>query len=40
MNDAKNLGHDDQSKFISTSIQSLHQVTVIFFKTVGLKHHT
>lgn len=36
MYDAKNLAHDDQNKFVSTSIQSLHQVTVIFFETVVL----
>lgn len=36
MYDAKNLAHDNQNNFVSTSIQSLHQVTVIFFKTVVL----
>lgn len=32
MYNAKNLAQDDQNKFVSTSIQSLHQVTVIFFQ--------
>lgn len=32
MYNAKNLAQDDQNKFVSTSIQSLHQVIVIFFQ--------